>query len=234
MKKETIEVISTISKGRHRTNLMKIQEQKALAYLVTRIPNCISSNMLTGIGFIGSLITVTSFILATYIDKTLLLLGVVGFFINWFGDSLDGRIAYYRQTPRKWYGFSLDITVDWITTILIGAGYIIYVAYSSSWGLVGFIFVVMYGWEMITALLRYKITDKYSIDNGLFGPTEVRILISLILILEVLLPDSIIYSGILACIMLFIANIIDTRKLLHLGNERDRNEKELKEKEKNA
>jgi len=234
MKRETIEVLSTISKGRHRTNLLKVQEQRALAYLVTRIPDFISSNMLTGIGFIGCLITVVGFILATYVDRSLLLLGVLGFFINWFGDSLDGRIAYYRQTPRKWYGFSLDITVDWLTTILIGAGYIIYVAYSSSWGLVGFIFVVMYGWEMITALLKYKITDKYSIDNGLFGPTEVRIVISLILVLEVLIPDSIIYSGILACIMLFIANIIDTRRLLHMGNERDKYEKELKMNETNA
>jgi hypothetical protein len=91
----------------------------------------------------------------------------------------------------------------------------------------------MYGWEMITTLLRYKITDKYSIDNGLFGPTEVRVLISLILVLEVLVKDSIIYSGALACLMLLISNIIDTKKLLRLADARDLTEKEKKLKEEN-
>ena len=229
LSRETLETLSSISKGRHRTNLLKTQEQRALAFFVERIPSCISPDMLTGIGFLGSLITAASFILAAYIHTNFLLLGVLGFAVNWFGDSLDGRIAYYRNTPRKWYGFSLDITVDWMTTILIGLGFVVYVG--GSWELLGFGFVVMYGWEMITTLLRYKITDKYSIDNGLFGPTEVRILISLILILEVLIKDSIVYSGAVACIMLFISNIIDTIKLLKLADDRDITEKEIKSKE---
>lgn len=226
LSRETIEILSTISKGRHRTNLLKNQEQKALAYLVERIPSFITPNILTGIGLFGSLITTASFILATYVDVNYLLFGVLGFATNWFGDSLDGRIAYYRKTPRKWYGFSLDITVDWLTTILIGLGFVIYVGGPAE--LLGFGFVVMYGWEMITTLLRYKITDKYSIDNGLFGPTEVRIIISLILVLEVFVRDSIIYSGLIVCVMLLVSNIIDTKKLLHLADLRDIAEKEEK------
>jgi hypothetical protein len=135
-------------------------------------------------------------------------------------------VAYYRNTPRKWYGFSLDITVDWITDILIGIGYMVYVG--SPWYLIGYGFIVMYGWEMITTLLRYKITDKYSIDSGLFGPTEVRIFISLILVLEVFFEGSIIYSGGVICIMLFIANINDTRNLLRLADSRDITERTTK------
>ncbi len=226
LSKETIEILSTISKGRHRTNLLKTQEQKTLAYLVERIPSWISPNMLTALGLLGSIVTAFSFILATYVNINFLLIGVIGFAINWFGDSLDGRIAYYRKTPRKWYGFSLDITVDWLTTILIGFGFVIYVGGPAE--LLGFGFVVMYGWEMITTLLRYKITDKYSIDNGLFGPTEVRIIISLVLILEVFVRDSLIYSGAIVCLMLFVSNIIDTKKLLHLADLKDKAEKEDK------
>jgi len=231
LSREKVEILSAISKGRHRTNLLKTQEQKTLAFLVERIPSFISPNILTGIGLFGSLITASSFILAAYVHINFLLLGVLGFAVNWFGDSLDGRIAYYRKIPRKWYGFSLDITVDWITTVLIGLGFVVYVG--GPWELLGFGFVVMYGWEMITTLLRYKITDKYSIDNGLFGPTEVRVLISLILVLEVLVKDSIIYSGALACLMLLISNIIDTKKLLRLADARDLTEKEKKLKEEN-
>jgi hypothetical protein len=46
--------------------------------------------------------------------------------IQWFGDSLDGRIAYYRNTPRKWYGWLLDMNLDWISTAMMTAAYVIY------------------------------------------------------------------------------------------------------------
>ena len=217
-------VFDAISKDRHRTNILRKYEQKALVFLVQRIPSFISSDMLTGIGFIGRLITVFSFILATYLDRNFLLLGILGFFVNWFGDSMDGRVAYYRNTPRKWYGFSLDITVDWLTTILIGYGYMVYT--DGIWEMLGFVFVVMYGWAMITTLLRYKVTGKYTIDSGLFGPTEARVIISGILVTEVLFEGSIVYSALAACIILFIINIVDTRKLVSLANDRDLAEKQ--------
>jgi len=86
--------------------------------------------------------------------------------------------------------------------------------------------VVMYGWEMLTTLLRYKITGKYSIDSGLFGPTEVRIVISLILIIEVIFKGSILYISSIVTAILFLMNIIDTRKLLKLADECDIREKE--------
>jgi hypothetical protein len=217
-------VFDAISKDRHRTNILRKYEQKALVFLVQRIPSFISSDMLTGIGFIGSLITVFSFILATYLDRNFLLLGILGFFVNWFGDSMDGRVAYYRNTPRKWYGFSLDITVDWLTTILIGYGYMVYT--DGIWEMLGFVFVVMYGWAMITTLLRYKVTGKYTIDSGLFGPTEARVIISGILVAEVLFEGSIVYSALAACVILFIINIVDTRKLVSVANDRDLAEKQ--------
>lgn len=220
---KTVETLCIISQGRHRTNLLKKQEQRILAFLVCRIPACVTSDMLTAVGLLGGLITSLSFILALYVNRYLLLLGVLGFLINWFGDSLDGRVAYYRNAPRRWYGFSLDITVDWLTTILIGFGFVIYAKGIAE--LLGFFFIVMYGWEMITTLLRYKITDKYSIDCGMIGPTEVRIIISLILIMEVFIQGSIIYFAMVACACIFISNLIETVKLLKAASMRDQKEK---------
>ncbi|HRU63539.1 MAG TPA: CDP-alcohol phosphatidyltransferase [Paludibacteraceae bacterium] len=216
-------MVKTISEGRTRTNLLRKYEQSTLAYLVQRIPAWMSSDMLTAIGFLGSVIVFLSFILAVYVNRYLLLVGVLGFVISWFGDSLDGRVAYYRHKPRKWYGFSLDITVDWLGVILMGAGFIVYAI--SPWKIIGFLFVGLYGWEMITALLRYKIINQYSIDSGAFGPTEVRILISLILVLEVIFKNSIIYTSSLACLILLIMNILETKKILQLADERDKNER---------
>jgi len=219
----TSEVLKIISQDRGRTNLLKFYEQRTLAYLVQKIPSWISSDMLTAIGFLGSILIFVSFVLASYFGEVYLLLGVLGFMICWFGDSLDGRIAYFRNKQRKWYGFTLDITADWIGIVLMGWGFVIYM--DNQYEILGFCFVILYGWEMMTTLLRYKITNKYSIDSGLFGPTEVRIVISIILVLEVVLKGSIMYSAAIACILLLITNIIDTNKLLKMANDRDIEEK---------
>ena len=229
LSQEALEILKTITKNRSRTNLLKKYEQEALVFFVQCIPSWIKSDMLTFIGFMGSLIVMLSFILATYVNKDYLLLGILGFMINWFGDSLDGRLAYFRNQPRKWYGFSLDLTVDWLTTIIIGCGYMIYT--DGNWKILGFGFVVLYGWAIITTLLRYKATGKYTIDTGLFGPTEVRIIVSAILVVEVLLKGSIMYSAIFVCAILFLVNIFSTIKLLRLANALDIEEKENKLKE---
>ena len=219
----TSEVVKVIAEGRNRTNLFKNSEQKFIAYLVQRMPKWLSSDMLTAIGFLGSILTFASFLLAFYIHPTFLLLGVLGYFVCWFGDSLDGRIAYYRHIPRKWYGYALDIIVDWLGVILIGLGFVVYV--DGAWEIVGFLFVVLYGWEMLTTTVKYKITGKYSIDSGLFGPTEVRIILSLILIIEVLFHNSIQYISLVTTLLLLVSNLINTTKLLKVADECDIKEK---------
>jgi len=218
------EILESISRDRTRTNLLRKYEQRAIAFLVQRVPSRISSNMLTAIGFIGSLIVFAAFVLATFLHKYYLLLGIPGFMISWFGDSLDGRIAYYRNKPRKNYGFVLDITIDWISIIFIGGGYILYA--EGIWEILGYIFVVMYGWEMIIVVMRYKITGDYSIDAGKFSPTEARILISSIMVLEVIIPGSLGWSTIILGITLFIINIFDTNKLLRTADYLDSAENE--------
>lgn len=220
------EVLRNVFSDRARTNLLKKQEEMAISWLVQRIPAFITSNMLTGVGFFGNMIVSASFIVAAHFSRSFLLLGLVGFAISWFGDSLDGRLAYYRNKPRKKYGFTLDITIDWISIILIGFGYIIYA--EGPWKMLGYGFVVLYGWEMIIALIRLYITGKYSIDSGKLGPTEVRIIIGLIMIAEVILPGSLNYSAFVVVIALFLVNVIDTRLLLRVADEIDK--KELKEK----
>lgn len=226
---DMVKTMKIISKDRKRTNILKESEQALIAYLVQRIPLWINSDGLTAIGFFGNLMVASSLVLGAYYSRFWLLLSILGFIINWFGDSLDGRIAYYRNKPRKWYGFSLDITVDWIGTILIGLGFMIYA--TGAWKYLGFLFVVLYGWEMITAQLRYKISGHYSIDSGIFGPTEVRIILGSIFIIEVFFPGSIYYLISIATAFLIYSNLVESRKLLVIADERDKEEKRTKEKE---
>jgi phosphatidylglycerophosphate synthase len=220
------EVISSVFKDRARTNLLKKQEQIVITWLVQRMPDWLTSNMLTAIGFFGYIVVLGSFLLGTFVSRTYLLLGIIGFIINWFGDSLDGRLAYYRNKPRKQYGFALDITIDWLSIILIGMGYIIYVG--GIWELFGYGFVVMYGWEIIVALIRYRLTGKYSIDAGKMSPTEVRIIVGAIMIGEVILPGSLVYTAGVLVVAIFIVNVMDTRRLLDIADEIDKKEQQDK------
>lgn len=228
-RREMVKSLKLIAKDRERTNILREWEQKSIAYLVQKVPSWISSDGLTAIGFFGNIMVASSFVMGAFINRYLLLVSLLGFVINWIGDSLDGRLAYYRNKPRKWYGFSLDVTVDWIGTFIIGLGYTIYAP--GLWKYVGFLFVVLYGWEMITAQLRYKIGGQYSIDSGIFGPTEVRLLLGTIITVEIFVPGSIQYLASIACLVLLVSNLIEASKLLKLADERDKTDRQMKEEE---
>ena len=216
-----------ISQDRKRTNILHDHELSLIAYLVERLPKWMTSNMLTSIGLMGNILVGLLMFIASIYGPIWLLLTPLAFFINWFGDSLDGRLAYYRGKPRKWFGFCLDIVVDWLGIIAIGLGYYSYVA--PGWKLIGFIFVVLYGAEMIISQLRYKVTDKYSIDSGLLGPTEVRIILALLFCSEFFITGSIHWIGLAVSIVLLIAFLTDFRQLLQLADQRDIELREAKE-----
>ena len=227
MGKETqVEDHSTIVQrtfsDRKRTNILKRAEQSTIVFFLPKVPKFISPNLLTLMGTLGSVFVFLAFVLGAYFANWYLLLGIIGLVINWLGDSLDGRLAYYINIPRRWYGFALDIIADWIGIVLIGFGYYIYAENGTQ--IVAFAFVSLYGWSIIISQLRYKITNEYSIDSGFVGPTELRFIIAFILIAEVLFPGSITYLAGLITIVLLIINIIDSLKLLKLGDIKDKNQ----------
>lgn len=227
MRKETqvedhTAIVQRTFSDRKRTNILKRAEQLTIVFLLPKVPKFISPNALTLMGTLGSGLVFLAFVLGVYVANWYLLLGIVGLGINWLGDSLDGRLAYYRNIPRRWYGFTLDIIADWIGIVLIGFGYYIYAQNGTQ--VIAFAFVAFYGWSIIISQLRYKITNEYSIDSGFVGPTELRFIIALILIIEVLFHGSIAYLAGLISIVLFIINVIDSLKLLKLGDLRDKNQ----------
>ncbi|WP_202703617.1 CDP-alcohol phosphatidyltransferase family protein [Flavobacterium sp. UGB4466] len=225
-KKTQVEEYSAIVQrafsDRKRTNILKRAEQLTIVFLLPKVPEFISPNVLTLIGSLGSGLIFLAFVLGAYVTDWYLLLAIIGLIINWLGDSLDGRLAYYRNIPRRWYGFALDIIADWIGIVLIGFGYYIYAKNGTQ--IVAFAFVALYGWSIIISQLRYKITNEYSIDSGFVGPTELRFIIALILIIEILFHGSITYLAGLITIVLFVINTIDSVRLLKLGDLRDKNQ----------
>lgn len=209
---------------RPRTHLLKKYEQAAIIRLVRVIPPFCSPDMMTGIGFFGSLMVFASFAAARFYSPWFLWLAVAGFAINWFGDSLDGRLAYYRNIPRKWYGFSLDVVMDWLSTAMTGLGAFVYL--TGEWGkILAFLVVVMYGWAMILSQLQFKITGTYKIDAGIMGPTEFRIVLALMISIEFFYIGSLVYLLGITFAILLIINIISSSKLLSLADLADEKEK---------
>jgi hypothetical protein len=184
--------------------------------------------MLTAVGMLGTFMALAGFLLARNPEnRSFLFLSILGFAVNWFGDSLDGRIAYFRETPRKWYGFALDSLMDWMSLVFMGIGYYFYL--DGDYRIFVFTFCCAYAWAMLIAQIRYKITNVYSIDSGLLGPTEVRVIICLVILAEYIWGGSMKTFSIVVNIILIVTNTIDTVKLVKLGDERDKIERKQKE-----
>ncbi len=216
------EIIDAISQGRTRTNLLRKGEQELIAFLVTRIPGWVSSNMLTAVGFAGNALVALSFILAASYGRYWFFLGIAGFAVSWFGDSLDGRLAYYRNKPRRWYGFALDLVVDWLGIVLIGFGFVLYaVGYLK---ILGYLFITFYGLQIIITLLKFKISNQYTIDAGLLGPTEARIVVSLLLLAEIAYQGILQYLAVLVVAILVISCYVEIKKTLKIADMQDEEE----------
>ena len=78
-------------------------------------------DILTAIGFFGTLLISISYILTNQ-TPAFLWLASLGLVINWFGDSLDGTLARFRKIERPRYGFFIDHTTDALGEVLIMVG----------------------------------------------------------------------------------------------------------------
>lgn len=214
-----------ISADRKRTNIMRVPEQAAIAFFCRIMPPFVTPDMLTMLSLVASLIIFYGFYLAKG-NPYFFAISIAGFALQWFGDSLDGRIAYYRGIPRKWYGFALDMCMDWASTVLMGLGFFFYL--SDEYKIVAFLFIACYAWIMILTLMKYKITGSYSIDSGLLGPTELRIGICLVLLASMFYPQILVFFACFIVAVVTVIDFVEFRNVLKLGDERDRAENEKK------
>ena len=113
----------TENSKRIQTSLLNAAEKKALVWLAERQPKWVDSDMLTYVGHVGAGLIALGFILSG-LSVHFLWVSILGFVVNWYGDSLDGTLARVRNQQRPIYGFYLDHTMDAINEALMfmGAG----------------------------------------------------------------------------------------------------------------
>jgi archaetidylinositol phosphate synthase len=148
-------------------------ERPALAWLAQRIPEKVVPDHLTLLGFSGAILTAAGFVLSRR-SLDWLWLSNIGLIINWFGDSVDGNLARYRQIERPRYGFFIDHTSDMFSQVMIfiaiGISPCTHFAVACI-GLVAFLMAFIY--TMIGTHVRQRMRITYF---G-FGPTEIRLLL---------------------------------------------------------
>ena len=146
-------------------------EKALLARIVTALPKRITPNMLTILGFAGSVIIMLGYLL-TNLSPDYLWLASLGFVVNWFGDSLDGTLARHRRIERPKFGYYIDHTVDAFSQLLItvGLGLSPYVSLKVAlFGLAGYFLV------SINTYLTIHVRGVFQLSYGKLGPTEARL-----------------------------------------------------------
>jgi len=157
------------------TALTAEAEKRLLTWLARRTPAAIAPDHLTALGFAAQLLAGAAYALASQDARALWL--VNGFlFLNWLGDSLDGTLARVRNRQRPRYGFYVDHMADTFGALALMAG----LAWSGyvHWPIAAGMLAGYYVLAIESYLTTYTI-GRFELSHGLFGPTEIRILLAL-------------------------------------------------------
>jgi phosphatidylglycerophosphate synthase len=154
-------------------NLLAASERELLNWLCRRIPAWVTPDILTAAGLVGATAAFAGYWLSTF-EGGWLWLAISGFVLNWFGDSLDGSLARYRQIERPSFGYFIDHSCDGLSTLLIlaGMGLSPYVRLD-----VALICLAGYLLLSIHAFLSARVLGELKLSHVGAGPTELRLLL---------------------------------------------------------
>ena len=148
-------------------------EKRVLIWLARRVPSSIGPDQLTALGFASQLLAGGAYALSAHAAGALWLVNLF-LFLNWLGDSLDGTLARVRNQQRPRYGFYVDHMADTFGALalmigLASSGYM-------HWQLAAGMLAGFYVLSIESYLATYTI-GRFHLSHGIFGPTEIRILL---------------------------------------------------------
>lgn len=159
--------------SRFNRSLTAATEKRVLEWMARRTPSWIGSDHLTLLGLTAQIGAGIAFAWSRW-EPSALILVVVCVALNWIGDSLDGTLARVRQQQRPRYGFYVDHMVDVFGAVAL---------------MVGLGFSGLLHWQVAIAMLiaflllaseSFLATyclSRFQLSQGMFGPTEIRILL---------------------------------------------------------
>jgi phosphatidylglycerophosphate synthase len=148
-------------------------EKRALQWMAERAPKWLSSDQLTILGLGAQVGAGICYALSRY-NRYALLLVILCLVLNWLGDSMDGTLARVRRQQRPRYGFYVDHMVDIFGSVALMCG----LGYSGllHWQTAIAMLVAFLILSSESYLATYSLSC-FQISQGIFGPTEIRILL---------------------------------------------------------
>jgi phosphatidylglycerophosphate synthase len=149
-------------------------EKRALQWLAEHAPKWVSSDQLTVLG-LGAQIGAGVCYAMSRFDRRALLLAIVCLALNWLGDSLDGTLARVRRQERPRYGFYVDHIVDILgaVALMCGLGFSGLLHWPTAMAMLIAFLVLSSESYLATYTLKC-----FELSQGMFGPTEIRILLA--------------------------------------------------------
>ena len=135
-----------------------------------------------------------------------------GFFVIWLSFYIDGKLIENKEgSESSSQNILLDAVINWISTLLISIGFVVYVG--SPFFLFGVLLVILYSWRMVISLLHKVLNINDTIDSESLNSSQLKLLIILMIITEVFIPWSILYSAVFIIAFLMVTNIIKVKNL---------------------
>lgn len=158
--------------NRIQTSILNGLEKKVLVWLADRQPSWMTSDCLSFIGFLGSVMIALGYALTSK-SVAFLWLSSLGFVINWYGDSLDGTLARVRNKQRPVYGYYLDHTLDCINELIMFIG----LGLSPLMDMrVALMLLVCYLLMTVNVSVNAHLKSEFKLTYAKLGPTELRII----------------------------------------------------------
>ena len=148
-------------------------EKRALQWMAQRAPRWLTSDQLTALGLIAQIGAGAAYALSRDHRYALLLVNLCLVF-NWLGDSMDGTLARIRCQQRPRFGFYVDHVVDILgaTALMCGLG----LSGLAHWPVAIAMLVAFLLLSSESYLATYTLS-RFQLSQGIFGPTEIRILL---------------------------------------------------------
>lgn len=162
------------SAERSQTSLLAPIERVCLKWLAQRMPAWVKPDHLTLLGLAAMLMAGVCYALAAWWPPFLLIANV-WLALNWFGDSLDGTLARFRDKQRPRYGFYVDHIADAFGTLFIMCG--LALSGYMSW-VVALATLLAYSLMSINVYLATYTIGTFRLSFYKFSPTELRILLA--------------------------------------------------------
>ena len=160
---------------REQTSLLAPLERISLQWLARHMPAWVKSDHLTLLGFAAMFVAGVCYSVAECWPGAFMIVNVC-LALNWFGDSLDGTLARYRNKQRPRYGFYVDHIIDAFGILFVLCG--LAISGYMSWTIALATLVVYFMLSIDVYLATYTI-GTFKLSFYKFSPTELRILLAI-------------------------------------------------------